>query len=281
MKVIWQNSSMQRILIFDSGAGALSVFQEISLSEPDIHCTLALDNARFPYGTLTESQLIARVVKVVGELIRQTTPELAVIACNTASTLVLEELRKQFDIPFVGVVPAIKPAAKLSNSQTIGLLATPATIERSYTENLIEDFAPNCEILRVGSTELVYMAEQKIRSKAVDIARLKDIMAPFIDHSECDVLVLACTHFPLLKDELAEVLPARIKMLDSGSAIAQRVSSLLKKEKQQTGNFPSHQERHKKPYQVYFTCPDTEIQAMGNYFGNLGFEFAQPKVIVL
>ncbi len=138
------------ILIFDSGVGALSVFQEIGLSEPDIHCTLALDNAHFPYGTLTESQLIVRVVKVVGELIHQTNPELAVIACNTASTLVLEELRKQFDIPFVGVVPAIKPAAKLSSNQTIGLLATPATVERSYTESLIEDFAPDCEILRVS-----------------------------------------------------------------------------------------------------------------------------------
>lgn len=268
-----------RILIFDSGVGALSVFQEIGLTEPDIHCTLVLDNAHFPYGTLSESQLIGRVVKVVGELIRKTSPDLAVIACNTASTLVLEELRKQFDIPFVGVVPAIKPAARVSKSQILGLLATPATVERSYTENLIEDFAPDCEILRVGSTDLVYMAEQKLRGKPVDKNHLAEIVKPFVDHPDCDTLVLACTHFPLLKDELLEVLPERIEMLDSGAAIAQRVSSLL-----QTGHDidkPEGTTGDREPHRLYFTCPDTQLQTMEKYFDHCGFEFAQPEVIVL
>ena len=262
-------TSPSRILIFDSGVGALSVFQEIRRALPDIHCSLAFDNAQFPYGTLSESKLIERVIRVVGELIKQTDPELAVIACNTASTLVLNELRKGFDIPFVGVVPAIKPAARLSSSQSIGLLATPATIERSYTENLIEDFAPNCEILRIGSTDLVYMAEQKLRGRAVDLARLAEIVAPFVAKAELDSLVLACTHFPLLREELSKVLPERIQMVDSGSAIAQRVVSLLN---------PSGL-KNSEPHNIYLTRPDAELESIGNHFHAAGFNSA--KVLAL
>ena len=273
-------SDPSRILIFDSGVGALSVFQEILLSEPHTHYSLVLDNAHFPYGTIEEPELIARVVKVIQKLIPCAKPDLIVIACNTASTLVLEELRKQFDVPFVGVVPAIKPAARLSGNQTIGLLATPATVDRSYTESLIEEFAPECEILRVGSTELVYMAEQKLRGKPVDKHRLKEIMAPFIDHPKCDTLVLACTHFPLLKDELNEVLPERIKLLDSGAAIAQRVSSLRKKNGLDREIKLENGAKNVEPHKFYSACPDSDLQDLTLHFSKSGFRFAQSEVIV-
>lgn len=255
-----------RILIFDSGAGAFSVFDEIRRIMPDIHCVLALDNAFFPYGMLSESELMARVVKAIAALINRTNPDLAVIACNTASTLVLDELRRQFDIPFVGVVPAIKPAANRSKTNVIGLLATPATVERSYTENLIERFAPHAEIIRVGSSELVSMAENKLRGQAVDIRALKEILAPFISHSTLDTLVLACTHFPLLNDELKSVLPEKIEILDSGTAIAQRVHSLI--ETSQATNFCAAQ---RESHRLITTSPDTTETYLQSELKDLGF----------
>lgn len=266
-----------RIIIFDSGVGALSVFQEIIHLEPHIHCTLAMDNAHFPYGTLSESNLIERVVSVVSSLIRRANPDLVVIACNTASTLVLDELRKQFDMPFVGVVPAIKPAAQISSSQTIGLLATPATVERSYTDNLIEDFAPNCEIIRIGSTDLVYIAEQKIRGKSIDMNALTGILAPILNSQKLDTLVLACTHFPLLRDEFAQVLPDHIQLLDSGSAIAQRVSSLLHSS-ENSNSLPdgsANNPINKEPHLFYLTSQDADLAAIEAYSQKLGFERAE------
>lgn len=226
-------SNSARILIFDSGVGALSVFKEISKLNPKLHCTLALDNALFPYGLQPEETLITRVLGCMETLIQECRPNIVVIACNTASTLVLSHLRERFNLPFVGVVPAIKPAAEVSNTKVIGLLATPATVARDYTQQLIDDFALDCEILKIGSAELVTMAEQKLRGEDIDLDRLQTILKPFIDRTQAkhtqllDTVVLACTHFPLLEDDIATLMPSHIKIMDSGSAIAQRVNSLL------------------------------------------------------
>ena len=219
-----------RILVFDSGVGGLSVAREIQQRLPLNPLVYASDNAFFPYGTKGEAELIARVDLVIGELLLRYPADILVIACNTASTLTLPHLRNKLNVPIVGVVPAIKPAALMSKSGVIGLLATPATIARPYTHELIREYATDCQVISLGSSELVQIAEQKLRGETIDkdaIGRIAQALINADQTKQMDVLVLACTHFPLLKDELAQHLPAELKLIDSGAAIARRVEFLL------------------------------------------------------
>lgn len=219
-----------RILVFDSGVGGLSVAREIQQRLPLNPLVYASDNAFFPYGTKGEAELIARVDQIIAELLLRFPADILVIACNTASTLTLPHLRSKLDLPIVGVVPAIKPAALMSKSGVIGLLATPATIARPYTHELIREYATQCQVISLGSSELVQLAEQKLRGESIDadaIANIAKALMSVKQAEQMDVLVLACTHFPLLKEELAQHLPAQMKLIDSGTAIARRVEFLL------------------------------------------------------
>lgn len=225
-----QASSTARVLVFDSGVGGLSVAREIQQRLPGLPLVYASDNGFFPYGTKGEAELIARVDLVIRTLLQQYPVDILVIACNTASTLTLPHLRSHLNLPIVGVVPAIKPAAKLSQSGVIGLLATPATVARPYTHELIREYATGCRVISLGSSELVQIAEQKLRGESIDqnaIARVATQLMQYEHASNMDVLVLACTHFPLLKQELTAHLPKTITMIDSGEAIARRVEYLL------------------------------------------------------
>ncbi|MBX2807061.1 MAG: glutamate racemase [Cellvibrionaceae bacterium] len=211
------------ILIFDSGVGGLSIVQAVRQQHPHARIHYASDNQAFPYGTKTEDELIARVKKVLHKLQHIVAPDIIVIACNTASTVVLPHIRDRFYQPIVGVVPAIKPAGEISRSRVIGLLATPGTINRDYTKKLIADFAAQCRIISVGSSELVRLAEAKLQQQTINTAQLKPIIAPFHQQTGLDTLVLACTHFPLLIHELQQALPHISHWVDSGDAIARRV----------------------------------------------------------
>ncbi|GIU34310.1 glutamate racemase [Shewanella schlegeliana] len=214
------------ILIFDSGIGGLSIFDEIRKVLPDQDCCYLFDNARLPYGELEESVLIEGCVELICEQAQRIAAELVIVACNSASTLVLPSLRSQLSIPVVGVVPAIKPAAKVSQARHIGLLATPGTIKRSYTLELIEQFADGCKVELFGSSELVMLAEAKLAGDKLDLKLLESQLRP-IKESQLDTLVLGCTHFPILAQEMQQVLGHGVKLLDSGVAIAQRVAYLL------------------------------------------------------
>ncbi|MGF1785367.1 glutamate racemase [Photobacterium swingsii] len=216
---------MRSVLIFDSGVGGLSVYQEIRALLPHEHYVYAFDNAAFPYGELEESVLIARTSKIVSQLVQKHSVDLVVIACNTASTIVLPTLRTQLNIPVVGVVPAIKPAAALSQKKVIGLLATPATVKRRYTQELIAEFAKDCEVLMIGSTRLVEIAEQKLRGELVSVAEIQEILSPWLER--VDGIVLGCTHFPLIKNEIQQAFSTPVQIIDSGKAIANRVKALL------------------------------------------------------
>jgi len=225
-----QSFQAPRILVFDSGVGGLSVAREIQQRLPLNPLIYASDNAFFPYGTKGEAELIARVDLVISELLLRYPADILVIACNTASTLTLPHLRSKLDVPIVGVVPAIKPGALMSKTGVLGLLATPATVARPYTHELIREYATNCRVISLGSSELVQIAEQKLRGEVIDanaIGRIAQELLRADRAEEMDVLVLACTHFPLLKDELAQHLPAHLKLIDSGAAIARRVEFLL------------------------------------------------------
>lgn len=216
------------VLIFDSGVGGLSVFDAIRVRLPELPVSFACDNAGFPYGPREENDLIDRVETVIRQLIENIQPSLIVIACNTASTLALAHLRSVFSLPFVGVVPAIKPAAQVSQNKVIGLLATPGTVKRAYTQKLIDDFASDCHIIRHGSTALVHMAEQRLRLQPIDLALLKQELNAFeLAQQRPDTIVLACTHFPLLLEQLNTALSFPVRWIDSGEAIARRIEQLL------------------------------------------------------
>ncbi|GIL39641.1 glutamate racemase [Roseiterribacter gracilis] len=223
-----QTSRAGPILVFDSGVGGLSVAAEIQALLPAWPVAYAADNGFFPYGTKEEGELIDRVEAVMEKLIARIDPPLIVIACNTASTVVLPRLRARWpQIPVVGTVPAIKPAAARSRSRTIGILGTPGTVRRAYTQALLDQFAPDCNVVRVGSAELVQLAERRLRGGVVESHELEPILAPFVADPACDTIVLACTHFPLLRPELIAASARPFDWIDSGRAIAARVATLL------------------------------------------------------
>ena len=221
---------MARVLVFDSGVGGLSVLDCIAAALPELEFVYAADNAYFPFGTKAEAALVERVQHVLTALARRFAPDLIVIACNTASTVALPAVRASVAVPVIGTVPAIKPAAETSATRTIGLLGTPGTVRRKYTQALIDAFASDCTVLRHGSAELVQLAEQKLCGEPIDPAAIEFVLSGLLKQpggGDVDTVVLACTHFPLLRDELAACSPRPLRWIDSGSAIARRVAALL------------------------------------------------------
>ena len=224
-------SRAPKILVFDSGLGGLTVHAEVTALRPDADYLYVADDAAFPYGRWAEPDLVARVVGVIGRFITSFAPDLVVIACNTASTLVLPNLRGAFPaIPFVGTVPAIKPAAALSRSKMISVLATPGTVARDYTHALIESFAADCRVTLVGSTALAGLAEAAMSGGTIDKAAIKNEIAPcFVADgaTRTDCVVLACTHYPLLRDQLVQLAPWPVTFIDPAPAIARRCDAVL------------------------------------------------------
>ena len=220
------------ILVFDSGLGGLTVLREVVAARPDAHYVYVADDAFFPYGDHGEDQLIARVVPLFGELIDRHRPDIIVIACNTASTLVLSYLREAYKIPFVGTVPAIKPACAQSKTRRVSVLGTRGTVQREYTRSLIRDFAQGCEVTLVGAPELASLAESALNGDEVSDREIFAELAPcFIGAAEggkrTDTVVLACTHYPLLLDRFIRLAPWPVDWIDPAPAIARRVSDLL------------------------------------------------------
>ena len=218
------------ILVFDSGLGGLTVHREIVKLRPDARYVYAADDEAFPYGRLSEAELLTRVVAVMAALIETHRPDLIVIACNTASTLVLAELRTRFDVPFVGTVPAIKPACAASQTRLVSVLGTEATVAREYTKSLIRDFAQGCDVTLIGSRRLAILAEAVLHGEDIDDDDLaEEIMPCFImrDGARTDTIVLACTHYPLLIERFNRLAPWRVTWLDPAPAIAKRVEALI------------------------------------------------------
>lgn len=214
------------ILIFDSGVGGLSILNEIRQQLPGASLHYLMDNAAFPYGTKADAFLTPRILNVCTQAVRELQPDLLVIACNTASTLALPALRQRLSIPVVGVVPAIKVAAAQAVEGQIGLLATPATVNRRYTDDLIREFAPGREVARFGSSLLVQLAEDWIAAATAPDGLLQHLQNWLAGPPALTHVVLGCTHFPLLRPWLQQQWP-HIHWIDSGAAIARRVITLL------------------------------------------------------
>ncbi|MGB7371361.1 glutamate racemase [Erythrobacter sp.] len=218
------------ILIFDSGVGGLTIHDALRRVLPDAPVIYGADLAGLPYGAKSEAEIAARVAGLLGRMAERYQPRLACIACNTASTIALGMVRDVLEIPIVGTVPAIKPAAAQSKTGVIGLIGTQATIRQRYVDDLEARFAVGKTLLRVAAPDLVAAAEAKLRGQAVEgaaIERAADELAQMPDGQRIDTLVLACTHFPLLADELAAVFGDGVALVDGAEGIARRIASLL------------------------------------------------------
>jgi glutamate racemase len=221
------------ILVIDSGLGGLTVLREVVKVRPDARYVYVADDVFFPYGHHSEDQIVARVVPLVGELISAHRPDLVVIACNTMSVSVMSPLRATYGVPFVGTVPAIKPACAASKTKLVSVLGTRATVKREYTQALIRDHGQGCEVTLVGSGDLASLAEAALSGVEVSDRAIFTELAPcFVGHGEVasrrtDTIVLACTHYPLLMDRLVRLAPWPVDWIDPAPAIARRVADLL------------------------------------------------------
>jgi len=219
----------ETILVFDSGLGGLTVYREIVAARPRADFVYLADDAAFPYGAMAEPALTQRVVELMSDLIGRYRPDLVVIACNTASTIVLPHLRERFSVPFVGTVPAVKPACASSITKLISVLGTEATVKREYTRALIRDYAFDCKVTLVGSKMLATYAEAELADRPVDDQSIAAEIGPCFrtDGARTDTIVLACTHYPLLIERFSRLAPWPVTFVDPAPAIARRVGDLL------------------------------------------------------
>lgn len=227
----------QRVLVVDSGVGGLSICEEIIARLPSLEILYVSDNAAFPYGNKSHQQVVCSVTDTIASALTKFTVDAIVIACNTASTAALASLRERWDMPIVGVVPAIKTAAETSRNSTFGLLATPGTVASAYTASLISDFANHCRVIRVASAELVTLVEEHLYGQPLSDLHIEQILCQFErqPHGDSiDTVVLGCTHFPLIRDRL-QVLRPQWRWLDSGPAIANRLAQQLTRKPVTTG----------------------------------------------
>ena len=253
------------ILIFDSGVGGLTVFREAVRARADARYVYVADDAGFPYGNRPEPALIARIVDVIGQAIATHAPDLVVVACNTASTLALTQLRAAFGVPFVGTVPAIKPACAQSQSKRIAVLGTQATVSREYTRSLIREFAGDCDVVLIGSPRLATIAECELAGTPVPDAEIADeIACCFVEAGgrRTDTVVLACTHYPLLTDRFRQLAPWPVTWLDPAPAIARRVAHLLRDRPAATAATAP---------QIFFTSGRAPPDALAKALAKFGF----------
>ncbi|MCU6455235.1 glutamate racemase [Sphingomonas sp. A2-49] len=258
------------ILFFDSGVGGLSVVAPTRALLPHAPIVYAADSAGFPYGVKSEAEIAARVPALLGRLVERYRPRLVVIACNTASTIALPSVRAALDVPVVGTVPAIRPAAALSRSRTIGVLGTEATVRQAYVDDLAARFAGDCTVLRHGSAALVELAEDKLAGQPTDPARYRAVLAGLFDQpggDAIDVIVNACTHFPLVEAELAAAAPAGIRFVDGGPGIARRVAFLT-----QGQAWPAGEPRHR----AVFTRLGERERALAPALARYGIATVEP-----
>ncbi len=244
------------ILFFDSGVGGLSILGPAQRALPTAPVVYAADSAGFPYGTKSEAEIAARVPALLGRLVERYRPRLAVIACNTASTIALQHVRAALDIPVVGTVPAIKPAALASKSRVFGVLGTDATVRQPYVDRLTAEHGADCTVLRHGSAALVQLAEARLRGETLDPQIARTALAGLIDQprgAEMDIVVLACTHFPLVEAELAAAAPQPLTFVHGGEGIARRIAYLT-----QGQDWPAGPQ----PGTAVFTRLDARVEAL-------------------
>ena len=229
MPLRMQPAAHAPILLFDSGFGGLSVLAALRRALPDAPVVYAADLAALPYGEKDEEEIAARVPAILGRMVERFAPRLVTIACNTASTIALDAVRAALDVPVVGTVPAIKPAAETTRTGAIGLLGTRATVRQVYVDRLEAEFANGVCLLRHAAPDLVPAAETKLRGGRTDpgvFARAVAGLEAQAGGHRIDTVVLACTHFPLVEEELAAAFGRPVSFVHGGDGIARRIAHL-------------------------------------------------------
>ena len=250
------------ILFFDSGVGGLSVLKPTRALLPTAPIVYVADSGGYPYGNRSEAEIASRVPALLGRLVERFHPRLAVIACNTASTIALDHVRSALDLPVVGTVPAIKPAAEISKTRVIGVLGTEATVRQPYVDNLAAEFAADCTLVRHGSPDLVALAEAKLAGETIDAGAVKAATQPMFEApggDRIDTVVLACTHFPLLTDELRAGFPA-VTYVHGGDGIARRIEYLTRDQRWPTEETPG----------IFVATGEPPTEALCRSLGNYG-----------
>ncbi len=218
-----------KILLIDSGVGGLTICASISRRLPDADLIMVADSAFFPYGNKTAEQIRERVTHLATTLVAEHKPDVLILACNTATVYALQAVRQALDLPVIGTIPSVKPAARASLTGVVGVLATPATVQGAFFHDYMKEHAGDVEVLLHGTVELVALAEQKLRGSQPSPEALLATVQPLFDRpngDKMDVAVLGCTHFPILRPELIAMAPT-LHWIDSGEAIARRAAQLL------------------------------------------------------
>ncbi len=249
------------LLVFDSGIGGLGVVREIRRLQPGARISYLADNGFFPYGEKPDALLLAHIVGLIGKAIAFLKPDAVVVACNTASTIALGALRAAYALPFIGCVPPIKPAAAASKTRVIGVLATAATVRRAYLRELIETFAPDCEIHSLGAPTLAALAERKFRGQAVDVA---SAVAPLFNQpgaGRIDAVALGCTHYTFLHPEFEALYPG-VTWFDPALGVARRTLAVTE------GLSAAPEQR---AGAAWFTAPLADLEIMRPRLAEFGF----------
>ncbi len=259
--------------MFDSGVGGLSIYKALNEYIPNARYIYASDSKNFPYGSKAKEEVVSCVLTFVKALTSRYAVDVLVIACNTASTYALSTVRESFPgLEVIGVVPALKPAAADSKTKCIGLLATPGTVESAYTKALISEFCLGVAIKCIGSRQLVDIAEHKLRGNEVDVKNIQDIISPFFTAEQTprvDRIVLGCTHFPWLKEELDAAAKWPVVWVDSSEAIARRLKEVLEKNRY---NIDSSQQLPGSRNLAVFSQNDEWVKALQNVLLGMGLE---------
>ncbi len=213
--------------IFDSGVGGTSIWKEIHRLMPSENTIYLADSKYAPYGEKSEEHIRQLSIKNT-EFLLDRACKLIVVACNTATTNAIDHLRKNYDVPFIGIEPAIKPAALQSRSKTVGVLATKGTLGSSLFHSTSENHAHGIKVIEQEGTGLVPLIEAGKAGSSEARTLLKKYLEPMLE-SGMDHLVLGCTHYPYLMPLLNELLPGHIRVIDSGEAVARQTRAVLER----------------------------------------------------
>ncbi|WP_173569538.1 glutamate racemase [Acetobacter conturbans] len=261
------------ILAFDSGIGGLGIVAALRRRLPDAHIDYIADTALFPYGEQEDGFLCRHIVTLLSEAVRALKPDVVVVACNTASTLALAALRDACpDTPFIGCVPAIRWAARISHSRVIGLLATRATVRRPYVASLREQFAPDCMLIAHGARHLADYAEQAFRGKEVDPALIKQEVAGLFGQPEgnrIDAVALGCTHYTFVLEALRAASPDHVAWLDPADAVARQTVTVLETLTCASAGQSTRTES------LWFTAPPADATLLAEHLRPFGYQHAE------
>lgn len=218
--------SEKSIGIFDSGVGGISIWKEIHTLLPNESSIYLADSKNTPYGNKRKKDIITFCIKNTNLLLEKGC-KLIVVACNTATTNAIKILRATYDIPFIGIEPAIKPAALQTKTKAVGILATKGTLSSSLFHKTTNIFAENITVIeQIGEGIVPLIENGKIQSDEMK-SLLKIYLKPMLD-ANIDYLVLGCTHYPYLIPLLVDMLPKQVKIIDSGEAVARQTKTILK-----------------------------------------------------